>query len=99
MIKVYYSLTRFRKYDSVKTKGIGFITDEDLIVWTFDNGSKKKRTYQDCIRYCHKIVGTSDQYKGNFTEFSTIEVPDKYGSLQEIEVEIEYELWFKILED
>ena len=38
MKKVVYSLTRFRKYENQVRKGIGYITDEDLIITVFKNG-------------------------------------------------------------
>ena len=97
MKKVVYSLTRFKKYENQKRKGIGYITDEDLSITVFRNGKEEIKVFEDCLRYCHLILGTEDQYKGNFTEYENVDVPDKYGSLQTIEIEVEYELWYKII--
>ena len=97
MKKVVYSLTRFRKYENQRRKGIGYITDEDLSLTFFRNGKEETKVFEDCLRYCHLILGTEDQYKGNFTEYENVDVPDKYGSFQTIEIEVEYELWYKII--
>ena len=97
MKKVVYSLTRFRKYENQVRKGIGYITDEDLIITVFKNGKEEKRTFEDCLRYCHKIITTEDQYTGHFTEYENVEIPDKYGAYQIIELEVEYKLWYKII--
>ena len=56
MKKVVYSLTKFRKYGNEVKKGIGYITDEDLIVFTYKDGKYQKRKYEYCIKYCHRLL-------------------------------------------
>ena len=100
MKKVVYSLTKFRKYGNEVKKGIGYITNEDLIVSIYKDGKFEKRTYEDCIRYCHKLLrADGEQYKGNFTEYKFVDVPHRLGGYDTIEIEVEYELWFKIIND
>ena len=98
MKKVVYSLTRFKKYENQRRKGVGYITDEDLSITIYKNGKEEVKVFEDCIRYCHAVIGTTDQFKGNFTEYECIEIPDKYGAYQTIDLEVEYELWFKIID-
>ena len=99
MKKIVYSLIRFRKNGNQKKTGVGYITDEDLIVFAYKDGKYEKKIHEDCIRYCHLIIGTDNQYKGHFTEYENIDVPDKYGSYQTIEIEVEYALWYKVIND
>ena len=98
MKKVLYSLTKFRKYDKQVKKGIGYITDEDLIVSIYKDGKFEQRTFEDCLRYCHKVIDQDNQYKGNFTEYENIEIPHRLGGYTTVEIEVEYQLWYKILD-
>ena len=55
--KVKFSLTKFTKKGSNRTVGFGEIDDENLYT--------KSKTYEDCIRYCHKLVNATNEFKGS----------------------------------
>ena len=97
--KVKYSLIKYIKGKPYKITGYGKIDEENLYT--------KNKTYEDCIRYCNKIINTDNQYKGSFTQYEEIKVGNtlrnpfsqeeikRYKST--IELEVSYFLWFMIL--
>ena len=87
--KVKYSLIKFTKKGSQRFTGLAEIDDENLYI----NG----RTYEDCIRYCNKVINTTNEYKGNFTQIEEIQFENDKNQIVELEVETSYSLWFKIL--
>lgn len=93
MKKVYYSIFKVGDFEH-RYKGIAEINDEDLIV-TFKNGNQRR--YEDCLRYCHPIPGKPNEFKGTFGEWKEIEVPHKNGGTTTIEIEVTYNLWYKII--
>jgi hypothetical protein len=95
MIKVAYRLTKSNDFTYVK-KGIGFISDskEDLILYP---NSPYERIIEDCIRYCYPIINRYGEYKGTFTQYVDCDFQVK-DSIETKEIEIEYKLWYKILD-
>ena len=55
--KVKFSLTKFTKKGSNRTVGFGEIDDENLYT--------KSKIYEDCISYCHKVLNTTNEFKGS----------------------------------
>ena len=53
--KVKFSLTKFTKKGSFRFVGFGEIDDENLYT--------KSKIYEDCIRYCHKLVNSTNEFK------------------------------------
>lgn len=92
MIKVYYSLTKLMKDNNIQIKGIGYISDKDLVTCAISNEKKTPyiRIYEDCLRYCNKIQDKTDQFKGMFTEYYK-----KDGN----EYQSTYILWYKIINE
>ena len=100
MQNVKYSLTKYIKGKPYKISGYAKIDNENL--YTPD------KTYEDCIRYCHKILNKDNQYKGAFTQYEEIETGNQQQDYlsQEyiprhrtiIELEVSYYLWFIILD-
>ncbi len=93
MKKIYFSITRAGKF-SKTFKGYGYITDEDLIAYP---DTKYERKYEDCIRYCHPIVGKYNQYSGTYTELKEIEYEAKPNSYDKREIEVTYYIWYKVI--
>ena len=87
--KVKFSLTRFTKKGSFRFVGYGEIDNENLYT--------KSKTYEDCIRYCHKMLNSTNEFKGSFTQFEEIEFENEKGQIVNLEVENCYSLWFRIL--
>ncbi len=87
--KVKFNLIRFTKKGSSKFIGIGEIDEENL--YTIN------KTYEDCIRYCHKVMNTDNEYKGSFSQFEEIEFTNDKNQLVNLEIEVCYQLWFKII--
>ena len=87
---VKFSLTKYTKNGQFKFTGYGEIDNENL--YTKDN------VYEDCIRYCHKMLNTTDEYKGSFSLFEEVEIENSRNQLVTIEVETNYYLWYRILE-
>ena len=99
MKKVAYAVTKVGRYESFKMKGIGFITDTDLIIACNSKAGKPYiRVFEDCIKDCHKVIGTEDEYKGAYYEIREIEFERQDGSKEARECEINYYIWYKLAE-
>lgn len=89
MKKVIYSVTRVTKGENQKLSGIGYITDTDLITSSL---SKKNtpyiRVFEDCIKDCHQVVNTTDQFKGAYFEVAEYEGHD---------YQINYFIWYRLV--
>ena len=88
--KVKFSLTRYTRKGSYRFTGYGEIDNDNLYT--------KNKVYEDCIRYCHKVLDKTDEFKGCFSQFEYIEVENSREQLDTIEVENNYFLWYRILE-
>ena len=88
--KVKFSLTKFTKKSSFRFTGYGEIDNENLYTYN--------KVYEDCIRYCHKMMNFENEYRGSFSLFETIEITNDRNQLVEIEVENDYTLWFRVLD-
>lgn len=74
MKKVVYSVVRRTKTDEIKLTGVGYITDTDLLTVAYNKENKPYiRAFEDCIRYCHKVNNTTDQFKGTYYEVAEYE--------------------------
>ena len=87
--RVKFSLTKFTKKGPFRFNGYGEIDNENLYT--------KDKTYEDCIRYCHKVLNSANEYKGSFSEFEFISFENQKHQMVELEIENCYQLWFKIL--
>ena len=51
MKKVVYSISKLSRFGSTKMTGVGFITDEDLIIaCVSQKGNPYIRVFEDCVR-------------------------------------------------
>ena len=96
MTKVVFSVTRSGKSDFAKITGIGYKTDKDLIIACIGkNGKPYIRVFEDCIKECHSMPSRPNEYKGSITEYREIEF-EKNGSYEIREIELEYDIWYKL---
>lgn len=99
MKKVVYSVSRAGKKDSTKFTGLGYLAENDLITACISQNQKPYiRIFEDCLKSCHKIRNTQNEYKGSYYEIREIEIESKNGSKDTREVELTYNIWFKILD-
>lgn len=95
MKKVVYSVAKYGKNVS-KITGVGYIAEDSLIISAISKNNKPYvRVFEDCIKYCHKLQGKTNEYQGIITEIHEIEVETKNGSYDTREIEVEYNIWFK----
>ena len=65
MKKVYYSVTRYGKKNVDSMSGVGYITDEDLIIACSSKEQKPYiRVFEDCLKDCYPIAGKTNEFKG-----------------------------------
>lgn len=99
MKKVVYSVTRVGRTENFQMKGVGYITDTDLVIACVSKNQKPYlRVFEDCIKNCHQIVGTQDEYKGAYYEIREVEFERPDGSKDSRECEINYYIWYKLAE-
>ncbi len=89
MKKVKFSLTRYSKNGSYRFTGFGEIDNENLYTY--------KKVYEDCIRFCHKRLNTTNEYKDSFSQVEEIEFINDRNQLVNLEIEVCYDLWFRVL--
>lgn len=104
MKKVVYSVTKVGRNENTKMIGLGYITDKDLIIACISkNGKPYIRVFEDCVKNCHKLTNTTNEYKGAHYEVREIEFETKTSSGQSTgfdkrEIEINYNIWYKELD-
>ena len=99
MKKVVYSVSRVGRFDTPKMSGLGYVVEGNLLISaTSQKGKAYIKVFKGAVEYCHKVVGKENEFKGNFTEYKEVEIEKKtngYVSLETIEVENEYKIWYK----
>ena len=71
MKKVVFTVIKVGK-ENVKTSGVGYVTDTDLVTAQIGKSGKPFiRIYADCLKYCHKV--SDNEYKGAFWELYEID--------------------------
>ena len=74
MKKVVYSVTRLTKEENIKTSGIGYITDTDLLtVATTKDNKPYIKVFEDCLKYCHQVSNKETEFKGTYYEVAEYE--------------------------
>ena len=97
MKKVTFSIKR---RNSEKITGVGYITEEDLLIPAISRNNKPYiRVFEDCLKYCNKIVGKTNEYQGIYEMIIPCEIPDKNGSTETKELPISYYIWYKLIEE
>ena len=96
MKKVVYSVTKSGRYDDFPMKGIGYITDNDLLIPCLSRNQKPYiRVFEDCLKNCHPILGRQDEFKGSHYEIRDVEFTRNDGSKETRECEFDYNIWYK----
>lgn len=99
MKKIVYSVSRVGRFDTPKMSGLGYVVEGNLLIsTTSQKGKAYIKVFERSVEYCHKVVGKENEFKGYFTEYKEVEIEKKtngYVSLETIEVENEYKIWYK----
>ena len=99
MKKVIYSITKLGKIENTKVTGIGYITDEDLITANVSKTGKPYIRIFPCVKNCHPVMNSTDEFKGHPVMNSTDEFKGAYYEIVEYnerDVEVNYYIWFKL---
>lgn len=100
MKKVIFAITKVGKNNRTKQSGIGYITDEDLIAALVSQSNKPYvKIFEDCLRYCNKVPGTVNEFKGNYEELIEADLTDDKGRITTREITVNYYIWYKIIEE
>ena len=100
MKKVVYSVTKIGKFNQTKQSGIGYITDEDLIVAFISQSNKPYiKIFEDCLKDLHPNSNSRDEFKGYYYEIAETELTDDKGRRTTKEIEVNYYIWYKIIEE
>ena len=95
MKKVTFSI---RKRNGDKITGVGYITDEDMLIPALSKTGKPYiRVIEDCVKSCHKT--DEDIYQGYHEFFMECDLTDDNGKITTRELPITYYIWYKILTD
>ena len=98
MKKVVYSVTKVGRNENTKMTGLGYITDKDLVIACISKNQKPYiRVFEDCVKECHKVHNTENEYKGAIYEIKEVEFEVK-GAYETREIEVEYYIWYKELD-
>ena len=99
MKKVVYSVQKIGKQENPKVTGLGYLADKDLVIACISQKGKPYiKVFDDVREYCHPIVGRDGEFKGEYTEHCEIDVEKEHNghsSMETIEIEITYKIWFK----
>ncbi len=97
MKKVVFSVTKLGRNEN-KLKGVGYLADNDLIIACVSNQGKPYiKVFEDCVKYCNAVHNRPGEFKGSYGEILEIQV-EKNGSFETREIEVNYNIWYKITE-
>lgn len=99
MKKVVYSVSKIGGTSEYKLKGVGFVTDTDLITAQISRNGKPYIRVFDCVTNCHAIEGRDGEFKGFHYEFHEVDMEKENGSTERREIEVNYQIWYKYIED
>ncbi len=100
MKKVYYSVKRYKRNDMIEQKGVGYITDTDLVIACISQNNKPYiRVFEDCIKDCHPIPYRPNEYQGGYYEIREIDIDTGKDNYEKREVQLDYKIWYKIIEE
>ena len=75
MKKVVYSISKLSRFGSNKMTGVGFITENDLVIaCVSQKGNPYIRVFEDCVKDCHPVTGRENEYKGAHYEIRVVVV-------------------------
>ena len=102
MKKVVYSIRKVRNSDE-KLSGLGFINDEGTLFCkcVSKNGKRYTRAFDDVDKHCFPVFGKENEFKGYVTMYYN-DVPlynKEHDNYDVRDVEVEYSVWYKIVEE
>ena len=98
MKKVKYGITRYCKKGSYRFTGYGILDGNDLITKYKDrDGNQVEHRYENVMKSLHPVIGTTNEFKGGFFEYEEIEFENDKGQLIELEIEVDYHIWLRVL--
>lgn len=86
--KVIYSITKLGKNENTKITGIGYITDEELLIATESKNHKSYIRSFECIKEMKQDIKNDDEFKGGYFEMFEIDGRD---------VTVNYIIWYKLI--
>ena len=104
MKKVVYAVSRNTRSGSSKMTGVGFITENDLIIANISQkGNAYIRVFEDCVKFCNPIMNRENEFKGNYSEIREIEYETKNSAgdstgYDRREIELTYSIWYKLVD-
>lgn len=102
MKKVAFSISNVRSKSDKKLSGFGYLSEGNLLCPCISKNNKPFiRVFDDVEKACPPIKDRSNEFKGYITMYFT-DVPvyrDKDGSYDILDLEVEYQVWYKIVED
>ena len=102
MKKVVFSVTNVRSKSDKKLSGFGYLTEGNLLCPCISKNNKPYiRIFEGVEKACHAVTNRPDEFKGYITMYFT-EVPvyrEKDGSYDMLDLEVEYQVWYKFVEE
>ena len=104
MKKVVYTVTKVGRTENTKMSGLGYVTENDLIIACISKNQKPYiRVFEGAVKDCHKVINTTNEYKGAYYEVKEVEFETKNSSGQSTgfekrEIEVNYYIWYKELD-
>ena len=104
MKKVVFTVTKVGRTENTKMSGLGYVTENDLIIACISKNQKPYiRVFEGAVKDCHKVINTTNEYKGAYYEVKEVEFETKNSSGQSTgyekrEIEMNYYIWYKELD-
>ena len=104
MKKVVYTVTKVGRTENTKMSGLGYVTENDLIIACISKNQKPYiRVFEGAVKDCHKVINSTNEYKGAYYEVKEVEFETKNSSGQSTgyekrEIEMNYYIWYKELD-
>ena len=96
MQKIVFSITNLKKGEVAKLKGAGYIIDDNILYAAASKtGSPYIRVLKDAVKYCHNVPGTSDEFKGLYSEAFMKEYVYEDGTVENKPIVVDYFVWYK----
>lgn len=101
MKKIIFTLTKLsRKNGNTKTKGIGYINGNDFILALKSSTDMPYvKIFEDAVGLIPKVPNRVNEFAGYLSELVTINSEVKPGSFEEKQINIEYHLWYSVLDE
>ena len=101
MKKVYYSVKRYKRNEMIEEKGVGYITDTDLVIACLSKNTNKPyiRVFEDCVKDCHPIPYRENEFQGGYYEIREIDIDTGKDNYEKREIQLDYKIWYKIITD